>query len=133
MSQQLPSATDNSPAGERFARAIAAKDSTALGALLADPIDFEALTPGRYWQTSSASEAIGDYLLGMWFGSGRDIRELESVRTGGLPGREHVCYRLRVGLAEGEHVVEQQAYYNTDGERITWLRILCSGYQKLPG
>ena len=32
-------------AGERFARALAAKDDTALCTLLADRIDFQALTP----------------------------------------------------------------------------------------
>src|SRR5215471_4033594 len=34
--------------GEHFAQALAAKDSAALCALLADPIDFQALTPSRH-------------------------------------------------------------------------------------
>src|SRR2546430_5420343 len=37
-------------AGEHFSRALAAKDSAALCALLADPIDFPAPTPGRHSQ-----------------------------------------------------------------------------------
>lgn len=125
-----PAAT---PAGERFARALAAKDAAAFCALLADPIDFQALTPGRHWQASSPGEVVGDVILGRWFGAGDDIEALESLSTARLPGREHVSYLLRVRKADGEHLVEQQAYYNTDGERITWMRILCSGYQKLPG
>jgi hypothetical protein len=140
MSLPRRSATDHGvagpaadPAGERFARALAAKDATAFRALLADPIDFQALTPGRHWQASSPGEVVGDVILGRWFGAGDDIEALESLRTARLPGREHVSYLLRVRNADGEHLVEQQAYYNTDGERITWMRILCSGYQKLPG
>ena len=55
MSLPLRSATDHGvagaglgTAGERFARALAAKDAPALRALLADPVDFQALTPGRH-------------------------------------------------------------------------------------
>ena len=47
------------------------------------------------------------------------------------PGREHVSYLLRVRNAHGDYLVEQQAYYNTDGARITWMRVLCSGYRPL--
>jgi hypothetical protein len=28
-----------------------------------------------------------------------------------------------------EYVVEQQAYYESDGSHITWIRMLCSGYR----
>jgi hypothetical protein len=58
---------------------------------------------------------------------------VESLTSTHLPGRDHISYLLRVRTADGEHLVEQHAYYNTDGQQITWLRILCSGYQKLPG
>ena len=117
--------------GERFARALAAKDSAALHSLFADTIDFQALTPGRHWQAATASEAVDQIMLGKWFDPGDDIQRLESVSTSQLPGREHVDYRVRVRNADGDHVVEQQAYYNTDGSRITWMRVLCSGYLKL--
>lgn len=139
MSRRLRSATDHGvagtttgTAGERFARALAAKDVTAFRAVLADPIDFQALTPGRHWQASAAGEVVGEVILGRWFGADDDIEALESLSSTGLPGRERISYLLRVRNADGEHLVEQQAYYNTDGERITWMRILCSGYQKLP-
>ena len=139
MSRPRRSATDRGvaglaadPAGERFARALTAKDPAAFRALLADPIDFQALTPGRHWQASSPGEVVG-VILGRWFGAGDDIEGLESLSTARLPGREHVSYLLRVHNADGQHLVEQQAYYNTVGERITWMRILCSGYQRLPG
>jgi hypothetical protein len=142
MSQQLRSATEDapggqeasqtsSPAGERFARALAAKDTAALRAVLADPIDFQALTPGRHWQASTPGEVVDEIVLGKWFDSGDHIQDLESVSTRQLPGREHVSYLLRVRNADGDHLVEQQAYYDTDGDRIIWMRVLCSGYRPL--
>ena len=79
MSQQQRSATEvaggdggapvtvDVTAGERFARALAAKDSSALRALLADPVDFQALTPGRHWQAASPGEVVDQIVLGTWF------------------------------------------------------------------
>jgi hypothetical protein len=118
-------------AGERFAQALAAKDAAALSALLADQIDFQALTPGRHWQADTPGQVAEDIILGHWFGPADDIKELCSVATGAVAGRDHVAYRLRVARDGRDHLVEQQAYYNTDGEQITWMRVLCSGYQPL--
>ena len=119
-------------AGERFARALAAKDSAALCALLADPVDFQALTPGRHWQAATGSQVVGEIILGRWFGPEDNIQELLSVTTGRVSGREHVAYRLRVRCSGSDYLVEQQAYYSTEGGRITWMRVLCSGYQPVP-
>ncbi len=119
-------------AGERFARALAAKDESTLGGLLADGIDFQALTPGRWWQGDSAGQVVQEIILGHWFGPGDDIRELCSVHAGQVAEREHVAYRLRVGRTGADYLVEQQAYYRTDGDQITWMRVLCSGYLPLP-
>jgi hypothetical protein len=120
-------------AGERFARALAAKDSGALCALLADPVDFQALTPGRNWQASTGRQAVEEIILARWFGAGDDITELCSVTSGRVLNREHVAYRVRVRRSGREYLVEQQAYYSTEGSRITWMRVLCSGYQPVPG
>ena len=116
-------------AGERFARALAAKDSVTLRALLADPVDFQALTPGRHWQASTGSQVVGEIILGTWFGPEDHILELLSVTTGRVSGREHVAYRMRVRRSGSDYLVEQQAYYDSDGERIAWMRVLCAGYQ----
>ena len=118
-------------AGERFARALAAKDDAALCALLADSIDFQALTPGRHWQAATPRQVVEEIILGHWFDAGDHIQELCSVTTGQVAEREHVAYRLRVGRSGTDYLVEQQAYYSTDGARITWMRVLCSGYQVL--
>jgi hypothetical protein len=45
--------------------------------------------------------------------------------------REHVAYRMRVHRSGSDHLVEQQAYYSTEGGRIIWMRVLCSGYQSV--
>ncbi|HEY1643870.1 MAG TPA: hypothetical protein VGG35_24600 [Streptosporangiaceae bacterium] len=119
-------------AGERFARALAAKDEAVLGGLLAGQIDFQALTPGRYWQADTARQVVQEIILGRWFGPEDRIAELCSVAAGQVAQREHVAYRLRVARPDADYLVEQQAYYSTDGGQITWMRVLCSGYQPLP-
>ena len=135
MSQPLRSATEpaaTAPVGERFARALASKDRATLCALLTDPVDFQALTPRRHWQATEPGQ-VGDVILGTWFGPADDIEAALAFSHSSLPGRERVSYRLRVRNADGVHVVEQQAYYNAEGGRISWLRILCSGYLPVPG
>ena len=118
-------------AGERFARALAAKDAVALSSLLADGIDFQALTPGRHWQAASPREVVDEIILGRWFGAEDRIIELRAVTTSRVSEREHVAYQVRVRRPDSDYLVEQQAYYSTDGARITWMRVLCSGYQPL--
>ena len=115
--------------GERFARALAAKDAAGLSTLLADGIDFQALTPGRHWEAASPREVVEEIIFGRWFGAGDLIVELRSVTTSRVMEREHVAYQVRVRRSDGDYLVEQQAYYSTDGARITWMRVLCSGYQ----
>jgi hypothetical protein len=115
--------------GEQFARALAAKDSAQMRALLAEPVDFQALTPGRHWQASTPQQAVDEIILGVWFGPQDDIHELRAVSTGQVADRERVTYRLGVHRGGEDYVVEQQAYYSSDGSHITWIRLLCSGYR----
>ena len=131
MSQPPRSAIEVS-AGEQFVRALASKDRATLSALLADPIDFQALTPRKHWQATEPGQ-VEDVILGTWFDAGDDIEAVLAFSNSSLPGRERVSYRLRVRNADGVHVVEQQAYYNAEGGRISWLRILCSGYLPVLG
>jgi hypothetical protein len=119
-------------AGERFAQALGRKDQDALCALLADTIDFQALTPRRHWQAATGRQVAEEIILGQWFDVGDDILEVCSVATSQVVDCEHVAYRLRVRADGRDHLVEQQAYYRTDGPHITWMRVLCSGYQPLP-
>jgi hypothetical protein len=137
MSPQPRSATDHgqrklrdSP-GERFAWALAHRDKDALCAALADTVDFQGLTPRRHWQASTGRQAAEEIILGHWFDAETQILELCSGVTGQVADCAHIAYRVRVRSSGHDYLVEQQAYYRTDGPRITWMRILCSGYQPI--
>jgi hypothetical protein len=117
--------------GQRFATSLAAKDRDALVALLADDIDFHAMTPRRTWQATSPAEIVDDVILGHWFEPTDHIESLVSVETDDVVDRIRVGYRLMVRNDDGRHVVEQQAYLSESDGRIGWLRIMCSGYQPL--
>jgi hypothetical protein len=114
---------------EVFVRALAAKDATALRTVLAPDISFRALTPNAFWEGDEADTVIDKILLGEWFEPTDDVREVLALETDTIGTRERVGYRLLVDNPDGQYVVEQQAYFESDGDRITWLRIVCSGFQ----
>ena len=114
--------------GERFARAIATKDSAGLKELLRPDIDFRAMTPAKFWEATDRDEVVDETMLGTWFSPERRIVEVLALETDTLGSRERVGYRFRVERPDGEFVIEQQAFLETDGETISWLRILCSGF-----
>jgi hypothetical protein len=51
----------------------------------------------------------------VWSGPHDDIHELRAVSTGQVADRERVSYRMGVHRDGKEYVVEQQAYYSSDG------------------
>jgi hypothetical protein len=115
--------------GTRFALALAAKRRDRLVALLGEPLDFWALTPGRHWRSTDAAEVVDEFVLGRWFDTGDLIEGLDDVVTGSVGSREHVGYRLRVRRESVVHAVEQQAYYDVDeAGRMSYVRLVCSGY-----
>lgn len=118
--------------GEKFAQALAAKDRDTLHSLLSPHIDFRALTPGRPWEATDPADVIDEIILGRWFDPDDHIEYLLHVTTDRVGDREHFAYRLQVRTGTTRYLVEQQAYYATDNDQITWLRILCSGYRPLP-
>jgi hypothetical protein len=115
--------------GERFAQALAAKDRAALRDILDPALDFKALTPRRFWEASSADALVDEVILGAWFEPKDHIDSLEEVRTSSVADRDHVSYRLHLTNPDGAFLVEQQAYFSVEDERIVYLRILCSGYR----
>ena len=124
--------TEQMQAGRRFAEALADKRADDLERLLAPDIDFRGLTPGRAWEATGTAQVL-EILLGHWFAPADVIEELVEVDTSTFADRQHVRYQLAGHDAEGPFVVEQQAYYMTDGDpesgRITWMRVLCSGFR----
>lgn len=115
--------------GERFARAMAAKDGPALLEVLAPKVDFRAMTPGRVWESETAARVVDDIILSKWFGTTDVIEGIEGIETDTVADRPRVGYRFRVTNPDGAFVVEQQAYYDVEDDRISWVRILCSGYR----
>jgi hypothetical protein len=118
--------------GVRFVKALATKDRPGLLDVLDPDIDFRALTPGRFWEAASALELVDDVLLGAWFEPTDHIDALADLQTGSVGGgRQRVGYQLVVTNADGPHLVEQQAYYDVTDDRISWLRVMCSGYRAI--
>ena len=113
--------------GESFARAVAAKDHEAVRALLHPELDFRAMTPKRVWEAADADGVVD--ALNVWFGPDDEISAVEALDTDAFADRERVGYRMRVRNADGEHLVEQQAYLSLTDGRIGWLRLMCSGYR----
>jgi hypothetical protein len=116
--------------GERYASAVAAKDENALREVLTDPIDFGGLTPGGVWAGDNVADVL-EILFEHWFDSGDHIDRLVEVSTSEVAGRRHLSYLLEVTNSAGLHLVEQQVYFNVTDERISWMRVLCSGYRPI--
>lgn len=130
----MPPADQEAPmaVGERFARAIAAYDRDALLGLLAPEVAFRAMTPSRVWDATAAGEVV-DVILGTWFGGDRHIQAVERIDRDRVADLERVGYRFRAITPDGESIVEQQAYVTVDGDVITGLRIMCSGFRPAHG
>ena len=122
--------SDERSGGVRWAQGIATGDREVLLALLAPEVDFRAMTPMRFWEASAPSDVL-DAVLGTWFGGDRHIEAVELVDTDVMADRERVGYRFRATTPEGPSLVEQQAYLGVDDGRISWLRIMCTGFRPL--
>ena len=113
--------------GEQFARSLLAKDWDGVAAVLAPDVDFRGLTPGRPWE-GSASAAVIEDVFKQWFEPGDDVYEVLDIASDRVVDRERVVYRARIRNSGGDFVCEQTAYYDSADDRITKLRILCSGF-----
>ena len=112
---------------EAFARAVAAKDHDRVRSLLHPELDFRAMTPSRISEAADPEDVIS--ALRVWFEEGDRIDGLDMVETDAFADRERVGYRVRVHNGDGDHLVEQQAYYAERDGQIGWLRIMCAGYR----
>ena len=114
--------------GARFVEALAAKDHARLVSLLHPEVEFGGITPGRCWEASTATQVL-DEVLRCWFEDSDQIDEVLQVETTRIADRERVGYRLAVSNPDGRFLVEQQAYYETSGGLIIWMRAMCSGFR----
>jgi hypothetical protein len=114
--------------GERFARTVAAQDADALKELLTPKANFRALTPGRCWESDDADAVVDDVILGSWFSPERSSTRILKVDCATVGIVDRVGYRSQATLADGDFIVEQQAYLRVENDKISWLRVLCSGF-----
>jgi len=118
--------------GADFAQALLAKDFDRVREIVDPAVDFRALTPRRSWEPAGVDELI-DEVLEAWFDSWKELQRLAAVETGEIGDRHRVAYRFEGSNQDGPFVVEQQVYYEVSGERISWMRILCSGARPVAG
>lgn len=114
--------------GLAFAQALAAKDRDALLSVLAEDVDFRALTPNTAWREGSARGFV-ENVFAEWYGEGDLIEELVEFHARPITAaRFNMSYRLHVRNTDGLHLIQQDAYFECVDGQIAWLRILCAGY-----
>jgi hypothetical protein len=122
------------PVGRQFVAAVAARDERALRTILAEDVDFRALTPRESFE-SAGIDGVVQAVFGRWIEPTDSVEGVLAVDIGpAVVDCERVGYRFRV-RSEGDPAVyemEQQAYYTCRDDRIVWLRVLCSGWRPLP-
>lgn len=131
MKQPTPSATEQETLGRRFAATLAAQDAVALRELFATPLVFRAVTPNRFWDAESAVGVVDDILLGTWFHPGVRVIETTLLDDEAVGDVQKVGYRMTLQTGAGPAVVEQVGYYSVTDDRISALRIVCSGFRPL--
>jgi hypothetical protein len=118
--------------GHRFVAALAVRDAPALLAMFGQEVDFRGLTPGRAWEAQTATAAVEEVILGQWFEPSDVIEKVEAVETGTVGDRHRLGYRLLGTNSDGHFIVEQQAFFDLSQGKITWMRVLCSGFRSVP-
>jgi hypothetical protein len=114
--------------GRLFAESVASRDAEALRGLLQPTVSFRALTPGGVLQRDDAIAVVDDVILGTWFSPERVITRVLTVDCSEIGPVNRVSYRFEVQLPDGGYTIEQQAYFKSENDRISWLHILCSGF-----
>ena len=98
------------------------------------PADFRAFAVPMEHRVALFEEGV-EVIRQCWTGDPFSFKgthyALEDVQIGAVADRDRVGYRLRITNSDGVFLVEQQAYFGVENDRINWLRILCSGYRAI--
>lgn len=117
--------------GARFVRALAAKDTPELLAVLAPDLTFRGMTPNRFWEAASAQDAVHDVLY-HWFEPSDVVERVEAVEEERVADRQRLRYRLRVRNPDGLFLVEQVGFVDEDETgRIRRMHLVCAGFRPL--
>ena len=112
--------------GSQYVQAVSQGDITRLHDLFSKDIVFLAATQGDSWHTIGWPET--EKALHELYPPGEQVSEVVRVDHHDVPGRYRISYRLRGHKLEyGPFEYEHQVYYNTEGNKINRLRVLCSG------
>jgi hypothetical protein len=118
---------------KEFAQVIADRDLAGMSALVAADVDFKGLTPGRFWEAATPEE-VSDVVFGHWFEETDHVDAVLRTDDGEPTGdTQRMSYRFAITNPDGRFTVEQQAYYRVRDDRISYLRVVCSGYRPLEG
>jgi hypothetical protein len=118
------SATD---LGDVFVTALVDGDTLRLAETLAPGVQMRALIPPGPIEVLGADEVAGKFAA--WFANAEQLELIRSVSEP-VADRLHVSYRLRVRRAgDPWNVVEQHLLCVHDGDRITALDLVCSGFR----
>jgi hypothetical protein len=113
--------------GARFAESVAGKDKDGGKAVLHPGIEFRGMTPGRSWEASNPQE-VTEILFDNWFEDHDRIERLVSCESEPVSTRNHLTYRFEVTNGSEDFIVEQHAFYEVLDGKISWLRVMCSGF-----
>lgn len=109
-----------------FVDAIVARDLARASACLDPGVDFRGMTPKRIWEAENPA-GVEDVLRAWFEHPEREVERVEPIEPGALEDTLRVGWRVHGHGADGPFVFEQQAYAREDGERIVWLRVMCTG------
>jgi hypothetical protein len=110
-----------------FIAALVERDFPRLAGTLAPDVRMRALIPPGLVELSGAEAATGKFST--WFG---DAKEFELIHSGSdtVADLLHVSYRFRVGKpGDVAKLVEQHRICAVEGDRITGLDLVCSGFR----
>ncbi|MFZ1878907.1 MAG: nuclear transport factor 2 family protein [Gaiellaceae bacterium] len=126
MSRQPSSATDP---GNALIAALAVRDFPRLARVLTPDVRMRALLPPGPIEISGAEAAAAKF--SSWFGN---AEAFELIRSGSdtVADRQHVFYRLRVKKpGDVPKLVEQHLLCALEGDRISTLDLVCTGFRRV--
>ncbi|MGA9284825.1 MAG: hypothetical protein WBV85_05230 [Solirubrobacteraceae bacterium] len=109
-----------------FLDAIVRRDLARVQSLMAQDVDFRAMTPNRIWEAERPAD-VGEVLRAWFEHPERDIEGVETIEASSVADTLRVGWRVHGQGADGPFLYEQQAYLREQRGRIVWLRIMCSG------
>jgi hypothetical protein len=113
--------------GDVFVTALVDGDAPRIAGTLDPDVQMRALLPPGSIEVLGAEAVAGKFTA--WFGGAEEVQLLRSDSEP-VADRLHVSYRLRVRRpGDPWKVVEQHLLCAHDGDRITALDLICSGFR----